>query len=523
MAGNGIVKQGIVYGAYKQGSRKMEDGTPFKDKSASKRREKMIMKKTKTKMKAAGILVCTALAGALLAGCQGGTTESGGSPKKEAKEGKMTLVFAQDLDTNENANKAMKEVLKKYTEKTGVNIQFESLPSADYRTWLTTQFAADKGPDVYSGIIYDMTTDYQNGQLYNFKDLYDKESPYDKGKKWGDTLPDYIKERMYVTDKDVPGYPTATSVVRIFCNKSIFEKAGAKIPETWKEFMEACKKIKASGTTPFAFPNATIDDLSWLWFNNSLCSQLDSKIVKELDVSGNGYVELNEICKGMDQGKIDFKDPQLMDAFKLMKDFSKYWSSDYNGLDQKSAMEMFARGDAAMVQAMSINLQSIDSMVGSAFDYVVIPVPTVTAATNQEALGKSVILGGQPDIIYGVNKALTKDHKKLKAAIDFAQYMASPEVELKFAGKIGRIPLSTSTRLPEKLKGFTITEEPLRMPFFTGINEKLRNYFQRSGQEYLSGSISLNELADTMNKSYKEVLDEVKAENGWSADNNYGL
>lgn len=463
------------------------------------------------------IALSAVLTGGLLAGC--GSSKD----KADSDSGKMKLVFAQDLDVNEKANKVMNEVLKDYTKKTGVEIQFESLPSADYRTWLTTQFSADKGPDVYSGIIYDMTTDYQKGQLYNFKDLMKEESPYDKGKNWEDTLPDYIRERMYITDKDVPGYPTATSVVRIFCNKDAFKKAGAKIPQTWAEFMDACAKLKKSGITPFAFPNATIDDLSWLWFNNSLCSQLDSKIVKELDVSGNGYVELNEICKGMDEGKIDFTDPQLTDAFKLMKDFSKYWTSDYNGLTSKTAQETFARGDAAMVQAMSTDLDNIDSMVGKAFDYVVIPVPTVTKETNAEALGKSVILGGQPDIIYGVNKGLEKNDKKLKAAIDFAQYMASPEVELKFAKEISRIPLSASVKLPERLAGFKITEEPLRMPFFTGINEKLRNYFQRAGQEYLSGSIDVKELADTMNKSYKEVLGEVKTENGWTADNNYGM
>ena len=32
------------------------------------------------------------------------------------------------------------------------------------------------------------------------------------GKAWKDTLPDYIRERMYLTADDVPGYPTATVV-----------------------------------------------------------------------------------------------------------------------------------------------------------------------------------------------------------------------------------------------------------------------------------------------------------------------
>lgn len=440
----------------------------------------------------------------------------------KADEG-VKLVFAQDLDTDEKANQVMNEILAEYTEKTGTEIQFESLPSADYRTWLMTQFAAEQGPDVYNGIIYDMTQDYQAGYLVNFKDIYEEESAYDEGQAWKDTLPDYIRERMYINEDEVPGYPTATSVVRIFYNKTMLESVGAEVPETWAEFMDVCQKLKDGGNIPFAFPNATIDDLSWLWFNNSVCSQMNSGIVDVLDVSGNGYVELAEICKGMDEGSIDFTDDSMKAAFELMKEFSQYWTSDYNGLDQSTAVDMFARGEVAMVQAMSTKLESIETIVGDSFEYGVMPVPVITDDTYEGALGKSVILGGQPDIIFGMNKALEEDETKYAAALDFVQYMSSPEIQARLAEELCRVPLANTVELPEKLEGFKITEEPLRMAWYTGINEKLRNYFQRAGQEYLSDSITVDEFAETMNDSYKEVLDEIKTENGWSADNNYGM
>lgn len=466
---------------------------------------------------------CMAMAAGLLAGCGENSSNSSTGSSGSADSDAVTITVAQDLDTNEKANNVMNEVIQKFTDDTGIQVKFESLPSSDYRTWLTTQFAADKGPDVYSGIIYDVTQDYQSGWLCNFKDLYEKESEYDPGQAWKDTLPDYISERMYITEEDVPGYPTATSVVRIFVNKDLLESVGAEVPETWAEFMDICQKLKDGGIIPFAFPNATIDDLSWLWFSNSVCSQLDSGIVDELDVSGNGYVELAEMCKGMDEGKIDFSDTSLQASFELMKEFSQYWTSDYNGLDQKTAIEMFERGDVAMVQAMSTNLEGIADVVGDSFEYVVIPVPTITTETNGNALGKSVILGGQPDIIYCMNKALEEDQEKYDAALKFVQYISSPEVQTKFAEEICRIPLSLSCELPERLEGFKITEEPLRMAWFTGVNEEWRNYFQRAGQEYLSDAIDLKEFTDTINSSLKQVLEGVKAENGWSTDNNYGL
>ena len=91
----------------------------------------------------------TVMCAAVCAGLLGGIL-----PGEEVKaEDKAKIVFAQDLDTDEKANKVMNEILTEYTEKTGTEIQFESLPSADYRTWLMTQFSAGQGPDVYTGII----------------------------------------------------------------------------------------------------------------------------------------------------------------------------------------------------------------------------------------------------------------------------------------------------------------------------------------------------------------------------------
>lgn len=494
------------------------------------------------KRKMLNALLCATIAASmLLTGCGNGNggnnaqdntqTEETNKPEEtnenketaeEPQNSDITLVFAQDLGIDETANSITNEILQTYQEKTGITIQFENQPT-DYRTWLTTQFTAKQGPDVYSGILYDMTSDYEAGYLYNFAELYQQESAYDAGKPWKDTLPESISERMYLTDSDVPGYPSSTSVVRIFYNKSLFDAAGAAVPTTWVEFMDACSKLKEAGTTPFGFPNASKDDLSWLWFNNSICSQLNKDMTNNLDVSGNGYAELNEIVKGFDDGTLDFTSDQMKQAYELMKEFSQYWTSDYNGLDQASAIDMFIRGEVAMVQAMSTNLTSIAANVGDSFEYGVIPIPVITDETSEYAMGQSVILGGQPDIIYGVNKALESDPDKLAAAIDFVQYMSSPEVQTKYMEAINRIPLATSTELPERLSGFIITEDALRVPYYTGINGELRDFFCRGGQLYLEGSYSTDEFAQYVQESFATVLDKIKIENDWNAENNYGL
>lgn len=473
------------------------------------------------------IILSSLMVVCLFSGCGGETKNEVNKvdDKEQAadKNDEITLVYAQGLGNDETENAVVNQVISDYEKKSGVKVEFQTTPFEDFRTWLTTQFSAGKGPDIYDGIIYDVSSDYSNGWLYNFVDLYEQESPYDPGKKWKDTLPESILERMYIKNDQVPGYPSSTSVVRIFYNIDLFKEAGAKVPENWAEFMDACKKLKDAGIVPFGFPNASIGDVCWLWFNNSIANQLNHDLVKELDESGNGFVELNEIVKGFDEGKVDFTSDGFQKSFELMKEFSQYWTSDFNGLNNQDALDMFIRGEVAMIQTMSTNLRKVEDGVGDSFKYEVMPVPVITDETAPNALGKSVVLGGQPDIIYCINKQLEKDDKKLEAAIDFVQYMASPEIQERFAKEIYRIPLSTSTKLPDNLSGFIITEEPLRIPFYTGINENLRNLFHRGGQQFLEGSLDNKQFGEIVNKAYGDVLGEIKTENNWSEENNYEI
>ncbi len=434
----------------------------------------------------------------------------------------ITLTFVTDGSADEKTMSTTEGILKAYEEATGITIKYTNIPD-DARTWLATQFAAGQGPDVYNGILYDMTVDYEAGLLHNFYDLYEEESAYDPGKPWKDTLPESILQRMYISEGAVPGYPTTSQVVRIFYNADMFAAAGCAIPNTWAEYLVSCQKLVDAGYIPFGFPNAAYGDLSWLWFCNSVTNQLNHDLIAELDVSGNGYVELPEIVKGFEEGKLDFTSESIKKAYELMKEFSQFWTNDYNGLDQSTAYDMFMRGEVAMVQGMSTNMTKFTEGVNGAFEIGVMPVPTITEETSEFAFGQSVVLGGQPDIIYGINKDCEQDEKKLAAAIDFVQYISSPEVQLKYCEAVDRLPLANSTQLPERLQGFIIIEDALRIPYYTGINNEWRDYFHRGGQMLLEGSMDLDEYCEYLNECFETVCDQIMAERSWSAENNYGL
>lgn len=444
----------------------------------------------------------------------------------DTSEGKdfsgITLNFAMDLGTDAKTVEVTETLIDAYEEATGVTIEFNNI-SSDYRTWLATQFSANQGPDVYNGILYDMTVDFDAGYLYNFADLYEEESAYDPGQPWKDTLPESILERMYISEGNVPGIPTTSQVVRIFYNADMFADAGCEVPQTWAEYMDACQKLKDKGYIPFGFPNASKGDLSWLWFCNSISNQLNHAQREAMDVSGNGYVELNEMVKAFREGTLDFTSEPLTEGYKLMQEFSQYWTSDYNGLDQSTAYDMFMRGEVAMVQGMSTNMTTFAEGNGGSFEIGVMPVPMISEETSEYSYGQSVVLGGQPDIIFGINKSCEADEKKLEAAIDFVQYLASPEIQLMLCDAIDRLPLANSTELPERLQGFIIVEDALRTPYYTGVNNEWRDFFHRGGQLLLEGSLVIEDFGKYLNDSFDTVCDQLMAENDWTEENDYGL
>ena len=56
-------------------------------------------------------------------------------------------------------------------------------------------------------------------------------------------------------------------------------RQGCRCPKP-DQVMDVCQKLKSRNDS-FAFPNASKDDLSWLWFNNSVCSQLNNDLVEK--------------------------------------------------------------------------------------------------------------------------------------------------------------------------------------------------------------------------------------------------
>jgi raffinose/stachyose/melibiose transport system substrate-binding protein len=174
------------------------------------------------------------------------------TPTKQS--GTITVMMSQDwVREGETA------LNKKFEADTGIHVDVQTIPSAQYFTVLNTKLSAGQGPDIFGG---------QSGQTdmkltlnveVNAVDLSDQE--WVKREDPASLAQTTLNGKVYGQEIwDITG----GSWVVIY-NKSVFQSTGAVVPKTFNDLLSDCDKIKAAGITPIYEP---ISD-GWhhvLWF-----------------------------------------------------------------------------------------------------------------------------------------------------------------------------------------------------------------------------------------------------------------
>lgn len=198
-------------------------------------------------------LLATGLAVLLLGACGNAKKEDGQKESKQVEtsadaekktDGEKTelLLWMPPFGTEDTLDKEMwKKVLAHFEKENNCNVTVEVIPWSNYEEKYLTAISSGAGPDL--GYMYmEMMSDYIDmGALEPF-DSY---------------LTDKEKDNFYYLDKGVIdgkqyALPIVVGNARILCyNKKLLEQAGVeKAPETWDEFLAACKKLKDAGITP---------------------------------------------------------------------------------------------------------------------------------------------------------------------------------------------------------------------------------------------------------------------------------
>jgi len=223
------------------------------------------------RMTIALLLALFSLSSILLAGC-GGSSSSGGSSSK------ITLTVLESVGW---VYPAEMDLAKKFEAQTGIHIDYQIIPAANYFQVLDTKLNSDQGPDIFGGqsCVSDLEVQYnvtQNAVDLSNQEWVKREDPAAlsqatlNGKVYGQEIWDITS-----------GYWI------IVYNKNIFQQVGiTSVPATYNDFVADCAKIKAAGINPIYEP---ISD-GWhqvLWYPESgaRMEQLESGLYGKLNAN----------------------------------------------------------------------------------------------------------------------------------------------------------------------------------------------------------------------------------------------
>ena len=202
--------------------------------------------------------------------------------------------------------------------------------------------------------------------------------------------------QSYTYDDGVWAVPLYNMSMNLWYRKSVFEKAGIAVPETWADWKAAAEKLSTDGVYGMGLPA-----------NKQLYT--DQTVYSVM--ANGGATEIYD-----EEGKLRFDNPQTVDAYKFYNDMLKYSPPDNTSWTWGEAEACFASKSCGMIMQFSV-ISSYDTQAeGDAADLGVAAIPHADgeAEHNTIAYPNAVML-------------LSKDEAKLDASKKFVSFLLEPE------------------------------------------------------------------------------------------------
>jgi N-acetylglucosamine transport system substrate-binding protein len=209
--------------------------------------------------------------------------------------------------------------------------------------------------------------------------------------------------------------PMTLSAYGIFYNATMFEKNGWPQPDslTWEEFMDLCKKIKASGVAPFTYAGKYPGYLGWM---------LDGLWYKT--VGDQGFCDTDNLVEGawLQEGRV-WGLEQIQGLFK-----SQYIFSGSEAMTHTESQQIFVDGKCAMIPNGSWmpNEQKETTPKDFVMKFSGIPAPK-----NGKGFAKAIALDT------GASELNVGNGKNPLWGMEIMRHVYSPQVQQIFASQIG--------------------------------------------------------------------------------------
>jgi len=345
-------------------------------------------------------LALTATAALALTGCGFGGGGSGGSASGGASDGDVALDLL--VPSYSDATQGLwEEVIAGFEDANpGITVNLEVQSWDNLESVIATKVSAGDAPDIYNGGPF--VGFAADDLLYPIEDVTSPET-------FSDFQESFVENDMY--DGTVYAAPFIASARALFVNNALFEQAGATVPQTWDELLEAATKISdlGGGVAGYGLPlgseEAQAEAAVWLW-------------------GGGGSFG--------DSEKITIDTPENLVGAEFIKKLIDAGATqdDPGATDRSPLMDIFVQGKIGMQVGLPPTVGQIEAN-NPDLDYSIVPIPTPD--------GETFTLGVQ-DVLM----AFKNDDDKKDAITKFFDYFYSADVYTKWVSTEGFLPTTMS-------------------------------------------------------------------------------
>ena len=330
-------------------------------------------------------------------------------------------------------------------------------------TWATYLAGVDKGTELFKKVLEDARQEFKDEMIIEVEEIPGAENYVQKMKVLlsSDQLPDGIMDNSYdiidmaskagklvslspyldadpewkktiskrgmefnTRDGQVYGIPRDKMLIGYFYNKELFEKAGIKPAETWKEFWDNCEKFKSMGIYGVA-----MDTAESAWFTNLLLGA----IVGTSGPEGNKFMNAYQ--------PTDYNTPEMIEAVtRVQYAFMNYAAPDAVGGNWAPAANHFYKGDTAI-------------FINGPWTIADFYNPETSPAGFDKKVGvslfpeKGIYNGPSPGMLCG-----SRTKEAADAAVKIIKKYCSPEIQIQSAIMSGNAPDSPMVKITDDLR-----------------------------------------------------------------------
>ena len=299
-------------------------------------------------------------------------------------------------------------------------------------------------------------------------------------------------DSMYASTKESSTYngkqyaaPTVYYSWGLFYRKDLFQKAGiSSEPKTWDQLMDACRKLKAAGITPFAVGGRDAWTLAG-WFD-----------YLDLRINGNAFHQK------LMAGEVPYTDPRVKKVYTTWKQLldDKDFIDNSLSYDLDAAQPFLFQGKAAMMLMGTFITGGFSPTVKQQMGYFQFPIIDSNVPTAEDGPVESLHIPGK-----------AKNKADARAFLAFAE---TPEVGAQLAKGLGSLSANSKSPEPEdpiSKIGFQIlsnTKGGIAQFYDRDMTKEMADEGMKGMQQFVSDPTKLDsilaQLEQTRQRIYKK-------------------